>query len=104
MESSRIEQVSRGIDELNEQVDTVIRTLSMVIVEGPEAVARAAEELRDTSCEVANVSMDILDRRRNGADVSQLCQDLAERQSWLDEVITAYAEAVRAVLDQPPGA
>ncbi|WP_432191087.1 hypothetical protein [Streptomyces sp. bgisy027] len=104
VESSRIEQVSRGIDELNEQVDTVIRTLSMVIVEGPEAVARAAEELRDTSCEVANVSMDILDRRRNGADVSQLCQDLAERQSWLDEVITAYAEAVRAVLDQPPGA
>lgn len=104
VESARIDQVSRHLDELNERVDTVNRTLSMVIVEGPEAVARTAEELRDISCEVANASMDILATRRNGAEVSQLCQDLEEQQSWLDKVITAYAKAVRTVLDQPPRA
>ena len=104
VESLPIERVSRAIDELNERVDVVNRTLSMVIVEGPEAVARSAEALRGASCGVANSAMAILDRRRNGADVSHLCRELTEERSWLDEAITAYAEAVRTTLDQPPSA
>ncbi|WP_330457371.1 hypothetical protein OIB37_10945 [Streptomyces sp. NBC_00820] len=102
VEFARIEQANRASDELNELVDAVNRTLSMVIVEGPESVVRTAEELQETSCEVAGRAMDILSARRNGADVSQLRQDLAEAQSWLDRGITAYAKAVRTVLDQPP--
>lgn len=102
--SIRLDEVSRGIDELNARVDAVIRTLSMVIVEGPEEVVTAAEGLRDTSCEVASALMRVLDARRNGADLSQPSRDLAEEQNWLDESITAYAKAVRLVLDQSPGA
>ncbi|MFE3220253.1 hypothetical protein [Streptomyces antimycoticus] len=105
-ESSHIsvEQASRQIDQLGERVDAVIRSLSMVIVEGPEEVASAAEQLRDTSCEVANMLSRVLDARRNNADVSELSRGLTEEQNWLDELITAYAKAVRLVLDQDPSA
>ncbi|MET7480687.1 hypothetical protein ABZT17_41040 [Streptomyces sp. NPDC005648] len=104
VDSPHVATASRASDELNERVDAVNRTLSMVIVEGPESVARTAEELRDASCEVASRAMDILAARRDGADISQLCRDLAEEQTWLDQGITAYAKAVRTVLDQPPSA
>lgn len=104
VESPHIEQVSHACDELNGRVEAVIHALSTVIVEGPETVVRVAEDLRDSSCEVASVCMDILDALQNDDDVSTLFQELRQRQSWLDREITDYAKAVRTVLDQPPGA
>ncbi|WND32914.1 hypothetical protein RI578_41935 (plasmid) [Streptomyces sp. BB1-1-1] len=59
----------------------------------------AAEELRDASCEIAMVLMDILEARGNGLDVSSLREDLVEQQNWLDTLISAFAVAVRKVLD-----
>ncbi|MFC9680828.1 hypothetical protein [Streptomyces sp. NPDC056948] len=102
-EARELEETSRLSDELNERVEAVMRTLSMVIVEGPDEVVAVAEELRDTSCEVASGLMTILEARRSGADLSGPRRDLAEQQNWLDELITAYAKAVRSVLDQGPG-
>lgn len=101
-EARSLEETSRLTDELNERVDAVIRTLSMVMVEGPEEVAAVAEQLRDASCEVANVHMSILDARRSSIDLSRLHQELTEEQNRLDQLITAYAQAVRFVLDQAP--
>jgi hypothetical protein len=102
VDAQSLEAASRAMDDLAERVDAVIRALPMVMVEGPDEVVAAAEELRDTSCEIAMVLMSILDARRSRLDVTSLRKDLVEQQNWLDGLIAAFAVAVRKVLDLHP--
>lgn len=99
-----IEETSRCVDALSDQVGAVIRTLSMVIVEGPDEVATAAEGLRDSACEIAMAHLEILDARRSGADVGTLQRELLQDENWWDRLITTYAKSVCKTLDQPPSA